>query len=89
MCCSPGLQALAEDFPLDAKLLYAPRALLEVVVGGQPRKSFRGTHFYQVTPICVIAAGKAFAKMHEEYFGDEYFYPAPYSGTLTEAGLGA
>ena len=72
------VQALAEEFPLDAKLLYAPRALLEVVAGGQPRKSAHGTHFFQVTPLCVIAAGKAFQKMHEDYFGDEYCYPAPY-----------
>ena len=63
------VQALAEDFPLDAKLLYAPRALLEVVAGGQPRRSAQGVHFFQVTPLCVIAAGRAFSKMHEDYFG--------------------
>ena len=73
------VQALAEDFPLNAKLLYAPRALLELVGGGQPHKSVRGTLFFQVTPVCVIAAGPAFAKMHEQFFGDEYYYPVPYS----------
>merc|ERR1712216_791648 len=67
------VQALAEDFPLNAKLLYAPRALLELVSGGQPHKSVRGTLFFQVTPVCVIAAGPAFAKMHEQFFGDEYY----------------
>jgi|TARA_B110000196_G_scaffold272663_1_gene248692 hypothetical protein len=31
------VEALAEAFSPDARLLYAPRALLEVVAGGQPR----------------------------------------------------
>jgi len=73
------MHALAEDFPLDAKLLYAPRALLEVVTGGQPRRSTRGTHFFQIMPLCVIAEGRAFNRMHEEYFGDAYVYPVPFA----------
>ena len=59
------------------RLLYAPRALMEVVVGGQPRLGACGTHFFQLTPLSVVAAGRTLARLHEEYFGDEYFYPTP------------
>ena len=33
------------------------------------------TLFFQLTPMNVVAAGRAFARLHEEYFGDEYCYP--------------
>lgn len=74
------VQALAEDIPLDAKLLYAPRALLEVVTGGRRRRSTHGgARFFQIMPLCVIAEGRAFGKMYEEYFGDTYVYPVPFA----------
>ena len=69
-------EALTAPFPTHAPLLYAKRALIEVLAGGAPTFHDDGdVTFFLLTPTCVVAEGAAFAKMHKEFFGDEYYQP--------------
>ena len=69
--------ALAVPFPSDARHLHAPRALLEVMVGGQPQVVDGRIFFVQVTPVRLLADPERYAALHRELFGDEYYLPAP------------
>jgi hypothetical protein len=74
--------ALCATYPLGARYLHAPRALLEVMVGGQPRAAAPGAaasdpvFFYQITPVKVVADPERYALMHADMFGDGYYLPA-------------
>ena len=51
----PGSHAaLAQPFPPDARYLHAPRALLEVLVGGQPIVCDGRIYFVQLTPLRLL-----------------------------------
>lgn len=56
--------------------LHAPRALLEVMVGGQPLTIDGKTFFVQLTPVRLLADPEKFARLHCELFGDEHALPA-------------
>ena len=76
----PALGGGAEDaatFPADARHLHAPRALLEVMVGGQPLVSDGKIFFVQLTPVRLLADPERFAALHRELYGDAYYLPAP------------
>lgn len=69
--------ALMSSYPLDARYLHAPRALLEVLVGGQPMMVDGRVFFVQITPTRLLADPERFALLHRELFGDAYYLPAP------------
>ena len=69
--------ALSAPFPADARHLHAPRALLEVLVGGQPMVVDGRIFFVQLTPAKLLADPERYAELHHELFGDAYYLPAP------------
>lgn len=75
--------ALAATYPADARLLHAPRALLEVLVGGQPLVSDGKLYYVQLTPVRLLADPERFAALHRELYGDAYYLPAPPLTTTT------
>ena len=78
-------EALSCTYPLGSRHLRAPRALLEVMVGGQPRIVDGRIYFVQVTPVKVLADPYQFAQLHRELFGDEYYLPATSFGASEAA----
>ena len=62
-------EALSRTYPIGSRHPRAPRALLEVMVGGQPRL-VDGRHFVQVTPVRLAVDPLQFAQLHRELFGD-------------------
>merc|ERR1711920_841678 len=74
--CATEVEALSVEFAPHAPLLFALRALLVVLVGGQPIfNDTREVSFFQLTPVCVVAEADGFARLHREYFGDSYYHP--------------
>ena len=69
--------ALSATFHPDARYLHVPRALLEVMVGGQPMVVDGRIFFVQLTPVRLLADPEKYAALHKELFGDEYYLPAP------------
>lgn len=73
--------ALAADFPDSSALLLAPRALLEILVGGFPKyckcdlataKSRHGcARFMQVTPVRLVAEGGQLAQLYDAHLAGE------------------
>ena len=69
--------ALSQSFPPEARHVHSPRALLEVMVGGQPMVADGRIFFVQLTPVRLLADPARFAVLHKELFGDEFYLPAP------------
>jgi hypothetical protein len=69
--------AISTPFPAEARHIHAPRALLEVMVGGQPQTADGKIYFVQLTPTRLLADPERYAVLHKELFGDEYYLPAP------------
>lgn len=69
--------ALALTYPSESRHLHAPRALLEVMVGGQPQLVDGRIFFLQITPVRLLADPERYAALHRELYGDEYYLPAP------------
>ena len=84
--------ALALTYPPGSRHLHAPRALLEVMVGGQPQLVDGRIFFVQITPVRLLADPDRYAALHRELFGVrpsassgvERPYPIPLSGGLVE-----
>ena len=79
--------ALALTFPPDSRYIHAPRALLEVMVGGQPQLLNGRIYFVSVTPVRLLADPERYAALHRELYGDEYYLPAPPLPTATQTPL--
>ena len=69
--------ALTATYPSDARHLHAPRALLEVMVGGMPQMVDGRVYFVALTPVRLLADPARYAALHLELFGDEFYLPAP------------
>lgn len=67
--CESVHAALSATFPADARHLHAPRALLEVLVGGQPMVVDGRIYFVQLTPVRLVADPARYAALHMEFFG--------------------
>ena len=78
--------ALIAPFPPDSRHVHAPRALLEVMVGGQPMMVDGRIFFVQLTPVRLLADPDKYAALHRELFGDEYYFPAPPLVTVPDEG---
>ena len=81
--------ALSATFPPDVRYLHAPRALLEVMVGGQPMVVDGRIFFVQLTPVRLLADPERYAALHKELFGDEYYLPAPPLTTVRDSAADA
>ena len=71
------VDALSAQISADARHATAPRALLEVLVGGAPLREKGGAvRFYVVTPVVIVAEGAEYSELHRQFFGDPWMYPA-------------